>query len=70
MVYMMLVRMVLAVYLLVLRMIMAVYLVGDGGDDSDVHVGREIAGDYDHGSVLFVVITVMLIGGDGGQDDG
>ena len=39
MVYMMLVRMVLAVYLLVMRMIMAVYLVGDDGDDSDVHVG-------------------------------
>ena len=49
---------------------MAVYLVGDDGDDSDVHVGREVAGDYDHGSLLFVVITVMLIGGDGGQDVG
>ena len=45
MVYMMLVRMVMAVYLLVMRMIMAVYLVGDDGDDSDVHVGFEVAGD-------------------------
>ena len=51
-------------------MIMAVYLVGDDGDDSDVHVGREVAGDYDHGSLLFVVITVIVIGGDGGQDVG
>ena len=49
---------------------MAVYLVGDDGDDGDVHVGREVAGDYDHGSLLFVVMTVMLIGGDNDGDGG